>query len=213
MNQNQVAYLLYRSCSNHFSSVEHFEPRISIAHVQFFRLQVPFSPKFEADFWPDERLEQVSNLITVFYFQDLFSWFSFSGKPSERKPLIFGSSFKSPFNLQVLPSIQRFSFNQIFQWIQFFNFAGFFLRFFFKFAGNSWQQLHLWNMEWKLGQRFQLRLQVSTMNGIVSLKKLSSWKFRDRDDSLVMVDVNGGGGRVMVPGNIMRDPRVFRWHF
>ena len=60
-------------------------------------------------------------------------------------------------------------------------------------------------MEWKLGQRFQLRLQVSTMNGIVSLKKLSSWKFRDRDDSLVMVDVNGGGGRVMVPGNIMRD--------
>ena len=68
-------------------------------------------------------------------------------------------------------------------------------------------------MEWKLGQRFQLRLQVSTMNGIVSLKKLSFWKFRDRDDSLVMVDVNGGGGRVMVPGNIMRDPRVFRWHF
>ena len=137
MNQNQVAYLLYRSCSNYFSSVEHFEPRISIAHVQFFRLQVPFSPKFEADFWPDERLEQASILITVFYFQDLFSWFSFSGKPSERKPLIFGSSFKSPFNLQVLPSIQRFSFNQIFQWIQFFNFARFFLRFFFKFAGNS----------------------------------------------------------------------------
>ena len=26
----------------------------------------------------------------------------------------------------------------------------------------------------------------------------------------MMVDVNGGGGRVMVPGNIMRDPRVFR---
>jgi len=35
--------------------------------------QVPFSPKFEADFWPDERLEQASILITVFYFQDLFS--------------------------------------------------------------------------------------------------------------------------------------------
>ena len=93
MNQNQVAYLLYCSCSNYFSSVEHFEPRISIAHVQFFRLQVPFSPKFEADFWPDERLEQVSNLITVFYFQDLFSWFSFSGKPSEKKPSILWQQF------------------------------------------------------------------------------------------------------------------------
>ena len=68
-------------------------------------------------------------------------------------------------------------------------------------------------MEWKLGQRFQLRLQVSTLSRILSVKKHSSWKFRDRDDSLVMVDVNGGGGRVMVPGNIMRDPRVFRWHF
>ena len=67
-------------------------------------------------------------------------------------------------------------------------------------------------MEWKLGQRFQLRLQVSTMIRISLKKKHSSWKFRDRDDSLVMVDVNGGGGRVMVPGNIMRDPRVFRWH-
>ena len=60
-------------------------------------------------------------------------------------------------------------------------------------------------MEWKLGQRFQLRLQVSTLSRILSVKKHSSWKFRDRDDSLVMVDVNGGGGRVMVPGNIMRD--------
>ena len=72
---------------------------ILIFVVKLFPLQVPFSPKFEADFWPDERLVQASILITVFYFQDLFSWFSFSGKPSERKPLIFGSSFKSPFNL------------------------------------------------------------------------------------------------------------------
>ena len=46
---------------------------ILIFDVKLFPLQVPFSPKFEADFWPDERLEQVSNLITVFYFQDLFS--------------------------------------------------------------------------------------------------------------------------------------------
>ena len=42
------------------------------------------------------------------------------------------------------------------------------------------------------------------------IKKYRARQFRDRDDSLVMVDVNGGGGRVMVPGNIMRDPRVFR---
>ena len=67
MNQNQVAYLLYRSSSNYFSSVEHFEPRILIAHVQFFPLQVPFSPKFEADFWPDERLEQASILVTLLF--------------------------------------------------------------------------------------------------------------------------------------------------
>ena len=76
------------------------------------------------------------------------------------------------------------------------------------FSGNSWQQLHLWNMERKLGQRLQLCLQVYNQFNDWEQK---SWTFaRDRDDSLVMVDVNGGGGRVMVPGNIMRDPRVFR---
>ena len=35
--------------------------------------------------------------------------------------------------------------------------------------------------------------------------------FRDVDESLVMVSAGGGGGRVIVPGNIMRDPRVFRF--
>lgn len=34
---------------------------------QFFPLQVPFSPKFEADFWPDERLEQASILVTLLF--------------------------------------------------------------------------------------------------------------------------------------------------
>ena len=49
------------------------------------------------------------------------------------------------------------------------------------------------------------------LQSIQWLRRKKSWTFaRDRDDSLVMVDVNGGGGRVMVPGNIMRDPRVFR---
>ena len=66
---------------------------ILIFDVKLFPLQVPFFPKFEADFWPDERLEQASILITVFYFQDLFSWFSFSGKPSEKKPSILWQQF------------------------------------------------------------------------------------------------------------------------
>jgi len=45
--------------------------------------QVPISPKFEANFWPDERLEQANR--------------------RKRNPQSFGSNFKSPFNLQVLP--------------------------------------------------------------------------------------------------------------
>ena len=35
--------------------------------------------------------------------------------------------------------------------------------------------------------------------------------YRDVDESLVMVDARGGPGRVIVPGNVMRDPRVFRF--
>jgi len=100
--------------------------------------QVPFSPKFEADFWPDERLEQANR--------------------RKRNPQSFGSSFKSPFNLQEILDNNFIS--------------------------------ETWNGSW-----------VSASNYV----------YRDRDDSLVMVDVNGGGGRVMVPGNIMRDPRVFRF--
>ena len=34
---------------------------------------------------------------------------------------------------------------------------------------------------------------------------------RDVDESLVMVDARGSPGRVIVPGNVMRDPRVFRF--
>ena len=85
-----------------------------IAHVQFFPLQVPFSPKFEADFWPDERLEQASILVTLF-FRICSHDSPFQANRRKRNPQSFGSSFKSPFNLQVLPSIQRLPFNQIFQ--------------------------------------------------------------------------------------------------
>ena len=35
--------------------------------------------------------------------------------------------------------------------------------------------------------------------------------YRDVDESLVMVDARGSPGRVIVPGNVMRDPRVFRF--
>ena len=35
--------------------------------------------------------------------------------------------------------------------------------------------------------------------------------YRDVDDSLVMVDAATGESKVVVPGNIMREPRVFRW--
>ena len=35
--------------------------------------------------------------------------------------------------------------------------------------------------------------------------------YRDVDESLVMVDAAGGPGRVIVPGSVMRDPRVFRF--
>ena len=40
---------------------------ILIFVVKLFPLQVPFSPKFEADFWPDERLEQASILVTLWF--------------------------------------------------------------------------------------------------------------------------------------------------
>merc|ERR1719242_1214655 len=39
----------------------------------------------------------------------------------------------------------------------------------------------------------------------------SQYVYRDVDESLVMVDAAGGAGRVIVPGNVMRDPRVFRF--
>ena len=42
-------------------------------------------------------------------------------------------------------------------------------------------------------------------------RKIIFFYFRDVDESLVMVSAGGGGGRVIVPGNIMRDPRVFRF--
>ena len=39
----------------------------------------------------------------------------------------------------------------------------------------------------------------------------TQYVYRDVDESLIMVSAGGGGGRVIVPGNIMRDPRVFRF--
>jgi len=39
----------------------------------------------------------------------------------------------------------------------------------------------------------------------------TQYVYRDVDESLVMVSASGGSGRVIVPGNIMRDPRVFRF--
>ena len=38
----------------------------------------------------------------------------------------------------------------------------------------------------------------------------SQYVYRDVDESLVMVDAAGGPGRVIVPGRVMRSPRVFR---
>ena len=39
----------------------------------------------------------------------------------------------------------------------------------------------------------------------------TQYVYRDVDDSLTMVSVGGGGGRIIVPGNVMRSPRVFRF--
>jgi len=39
----------------------------------------------------------------------------------------------------------------------------------------------------------------------------NQYVYRDVDESLVMVDARGSPGRVIVPGNVMRDPRVFRF--
>merc|ERR1719436_1915181 len=39
----------------------------------------------------------------------------------------------------------------------------------------------------------------------------SQYVYRDVDESLVMVDAAGGPGRVIVPGRVMRSPRVFRF--
>ena len=63
-----------------------------------FLFQVPISPKFEANFWPDERLEQVKH-------QSCRSLDPTLPQANRRKrnPQSFGSNFKSPFNLQVLP--------------------------------------------------------------------------------------------------------------
>ena len=62
-----------------------------------FLFQVPISPKFEANFWPDERLEQVKH-------QSCRSLDPTLPQANRRKrnPQSFGSNFKSPFNLQVL---------------------------------------------------------------------------------------------------------------
>ena len=39
----------------------------------------------------------------------------------------------------------------------------------------------------------------------------TEYVYRDVDDSLIMVSVGGGCGRIIVPGNVMRSPRVFRF--
>ena len=39
----------------------------------------------------------------------------------------------------------------------------------------------------------------------------TQYVYRDVDESLVMVDAAGGPGRVIVPGSVMRNPRVFRF--
>ena len=39
----------------------------------------------------------------------------------------------------------------------------------------------------------------------------TQYVYRDVDDSLIMVSVGGGGGRIIVPGNVRRSPRVFRF--
>ena len=39
----------------------------------------------------------------------------------------------------------------------------------------------------------------------------TQYVYRDVDESLLMVSAAGGSARVIVPGNIMRDPRVFRF--
>jgi len=39
----------------------------------------------------------------------------------------------------------------------------------------------------------------------------TQYVYRDVDESLIMVSASGGSGRIIVPGNIMRDPRVFRF--
>ena len=39
----------------------------------------------------------------------------------------------------------------------------------------------------------------------------TQYVYRDEDESLIMVSAGGGGGRIIVPGNVMRSPRVFRF--
>ena len=53
-------------------------------------LQVPISPKFEANFWPDERLEQVR--IPLSCWRPFFNC-SVSGKPTEKKSTILWQQF------------------------------------------------------------------------------------------------------------------------
>ena len=53
-------------------------------------LQVPISPKFEANFWPDERLEQVR--IPLSCWRPFFNC-SVSGEPAEKKSTILWQQF------------------------------------------------------------------------------------------------------------------------
>ena len=68
-------------------------------------------------------------------------------------------------------------------------------------------------MERYMGQRHPVCLQVTPDKFISSLMPNMKifYTYRDVDESLIMVSANGGSGRVIVPGNIMRDPRVFRF--
>ena len=61
-----------------------------------------------------------------------------------------------------------------------------------------------------MGQRLPICIQVLDEDDGDDLDKHFD-DCRDVDESLVMVDARGSPGRVIVPGNVMRDPRVFRF--
>ena len=130
-----------------YSNKRHFpnlKKNISPLQKMKYFLCLPYCifPKFEANFWPDERLEQVKHQSCMSCLDCILSP---SLRPTEEKET------HNPLAAILNPPLTSRYYCQYPSRLVF-----------MKCLGNSWQQLHLRNMERKLGQRIKLCLQVKS---------------------------------------------------